>query len=485
MSDDVPGIENDPTPKSAALAEELRRVAGTRSPKALRDAHLPTLQRYLAYPDDPDRKLDALRNELEASVGAIADPQFRAAAKELFGFGEHRWTPLRARGERASASFGCSFDAYRRARRSTGTSLLDETVEQLADAIRQRDRTLEGVGRPATEPGPTNGHPMPAVAVPVDRHRRVAILSGVLALVAIVALLSVALTHRPDPPTNDAATGPVTSPTPTAKVRTTTAKCRYPIGTTDDPSLSAFRKAFATQIVQLTPPGDIRPCGAAPVSTWQALTIQPLSIDGKASGALVAIDPDHLLLMTEAEFTSYHQIGGKNGNQAQSVAGLPRRRRTTKSGRAWLIVTDHGALVSEGIDQPGFYVGGPAWTRWEASGEDSGEMGIPTSNPLNNAVGYYQDYAKGRLTLSYSGTLGFRPVPDPAAGLPSKYRGQILRHDDGTTWYVDLSGARHWIPDGETWVCMHDRGARELGGVPGYATATLPLGPPASCKMPR
>ena len=200
VSDDVPGIENDPTPKSAALAEELRRVAGTRSPKALRDAHLPTLQRYLAYPDDPDRKLDALRNELEASVGAIADPQFRAAAKELFGFGEHRWTPLRARGERASASFGCSFDAYRRARRSTGTSLLDETVEQLADAIRQRDRTLESVGRPATEPGPTNGHPMPAVAVPVDRHRRVAILSGVLALVAIVALLSVALTHRPDPP---------------------------------------------------------------------------------------------------------------------------------------------------------------------------------------------------------------------------------------------------------------------------------------------
>ena len=308
--------------------------------------------------------------------------------------------------------------------------------------------------------------------------------AGSLAAVVIVAIAIVVLMGQPGRSTGSATETP-TSGRPRVAVTAQAERCRYPIGSTDDPALAAYRKAFVTQIVQQTPPGDIRPCGAAPVSTWGVLTIQPLSIDGKASGELVAIDPDHLLLMTQAEFSSYHQIGGKNGNQAQSVAGLPRRRRTTTSGRGWLIVTDHGAMVSEGVDQPGFYVGGPVWTRWEATGEDTGELGMPASNPLNNAVGYYQDFTKGRLTLSYSGTLAFNPVAGPAASLPAHYQGQILRHDDGTTWYVDESGARHWIPDGETWACVHDKGSKELGGVPGYAIATLPLGPPATCTPDR
>ena len=108
--------------------------------------------------------------------------------------------------------------------------------------------------------------------------------------------------------------------------------------------------------------------------------------------------------------------------------------------------------------------------------------GMPASNPLNNAVGYYQDFSKGRLTLSYSGTLDFHEVEDPAATLPKGFRGQVLRHDDDTTWYVDDLDVRHWIPDGATSSCIHDRGSREIGHVPGYAVTTLVLGAPASCS---
>lgn len=479
MSDDTSVDGDQPTAAHSDLFEDLRRVAGTRSPKALRDAHLPTLQGLLDHPDDADRKLDELRSVLESGIAAIADPQFRSAAEELFGFGAQRWTPMRTRGERASASFSCSFDAYRRARRSTGTSLLDETIEQLADAIRRLAPAGAATGaasvglrsEPTSPPHPTSPNP---------RRRRLALAAGVLAVVVVAAVAAVVLVSRADRSTGSA-TAPSTTDETNVVDTTPTARCRYPIGTTDDAELAAYRTAFTTQIAQLTPPGDVRPCGGAPVSTWGTLTIQPLSIDGKASGELVAIDPDHVLLMTQAEFSSYHQIGGKNGNQAQSLAGLPRRRRTTKSGRGWLIITDHGAMVSQGVDQPGFYVGGPVWTRWEATGEDTGEYGMPASNPLNNAVGYYQDFEKGRLTLSYSGTLAFSPVSNPAASLPAHPKGQILRHDDGTTWYIDEAGHRHWIPDGETWACLHDKGSKELGGVPGYAIATLPLGAPATC----
>jgi hypothetical protein len=484
MSDD-PSVDGDQSPtRSSDLFEDLRRVAGSRTPKALRDAHLPALQEWLDHPDDSNRKLDELRAVVESGIAAISDPQFRSAAEELFGFGAQRWTPLRTRGERASASFSCSFDAYRRARRSTGTSLLDETIEQLADAIRQHGPAgSPEVGSPSATPRsePTS-HPSPAG--PDPRRRHLAVAAGALAAVVVVAIAAVVLVNRADRSTGSA-TAPSTTDATNGVVPTPTARCRYPIGSTDDEALAAYRTVFTTQVAQLTPPGDVRPCGAAPVSTWGALTIQPLSVDGKASGELVAIDPDHVLLMTQAEFSSYHQIGGKNGNQAQALAGLPRRRRTTKSGRGWLIITDHGAMVSQGVDQPGFYVGGPVWTRWEATGEDTGELGMPASNPLNNAVGYYQDFERGRLTLTYSGTLSFSPVSDPAASLPAHFRGQILRHDDGTTWYVDQAGARHWIPDGETWACLHDKGSKELGGVPGYATATLPLGAPATCTPKR
>jgi hypothetical protein len=473
------------------LVDDLRRVAGMRSPKALRDAHLPALTTYLDEPDDPDRRLDGVRRVITHGLEDIDDPQFRAAAEALFAFGDNRWTPLRQRGERASAPFNCSFDAYRRARRSTGVSLLDETVHQLARAVEARSPSGPG----AAAGGPTRtthddpeapngaaGHTRPPLG-----GRRAGLFAALVVLVVVIVVAAVAVVTRHDsnagdaaPDTVDAAASGTTTPG-SATTASATNRC-HPIGDTSDPALAAYRVPFDTQVDQLTPPGEAEPCGGSPVRRWDQLVIQPLVTDGAAAGVLVATDPDHVLLMTQAEFDSYHQIGGKDGTRAQAVAGLPRRRATSASGQVWLIITDHGALASAGVDQPGYYLGDVVWTRWHANGEDAGAWGMPASNPLNNAVGYYQDFSKGRLTLSYSGTLDFHEVEDPAATLPKGFRGQVLRHDDGTTWYVDDHDVRHWIPDGATWSCIHDRGSREIGHVPGYAVTTLVLGAPASCS---
>lgn len=497
MSEDARGgAPNDPppTPKSsdpddpiAPLTEELRRVAGMRTPKALRDAHLPVLSELLAEPDDADRRLEGLRRLLTDGVDHIGDPQFRAAANALFGFGEHRWTPLNHRGERAAASFNCSFDAYRRARRSTGVSLLDETVLQLARAVRSHVHPTGADPHPVTDASVVDQHPDHVADPATPPRRRKVLLAGVVGAVLVIALIAVvAVVNRRAPGTDDVAAGTTIVPTSapstasTSPVATVSADC-HEIGATSDPDLDAYGVPFRTQISQLIPPGEPEPCGGSPVTRWDDLVIQPLLTEGVADGALVATDPNHVLLMTQAEFTSYRQIGGKDGTQAQEIAGLPRRRAMSGSGKVWLIVTDHGAMASSGVDQPGYYLGGPVWTGWQANGQDSGEWGVPASNPLNNAVGYYQDFSKGRLTLSYTGTLEFHPVADPAATLPEGFPGQILRHDDGTTWFVDDRSVRHWIPDGETWFCINDAGAREIGDIPGYAITTLELGAPATC----
>lgn len=471
------------------LVDDLRRVAGMRSPKALRDAHLPALASRLEVPDDPDRRLDGYRRVITDGLEAIDDPQFRAAAEALFAFGDIRWTPLRQRGERASASFNCSFDAYRRARRSTGVSLLDETVRQLAGALDAKAGiTPLGVDRGPSEPTDDAASPLasddPSHVLSPDQGRRRVVLTGAFVLLLVVVGGVVALATQVDSGTGEVAAALTTAPGTTTRNGTTAVAVAtgcHPIGKSTDPALAAYEVPFETRMDQLTPPGESEPCGGAPVMRWDQLVIQPLVAGGDADGALVAIDPDHLLLMSQAEYVSYHQIGGKDGTQAQALAGLPRRRATSASGKVWLIKTDHGAMASAGVDQPGFYLGDVVWTTWQGNGQDTGDWGMPASNPLNNAVGYYQDFSKGRLTLSYSGALDFHEVDDPAATLPKGFRGQILRHDDGTTWYVDDHDVRHWIPDGDTWFCINDRGSREIGHVPGYAITTLALGAPATC----
>ncbi|HET8931361.1 MAG TPA: hypothetical protein VFN21_11940 [Acidimicrobiales bacterium] len=469
------------------LVDDLRRVAGMRSPKALRDAHLPVLATYLDVPDDPDRRLAGYRRGITGGLESIDDPQFRAAAEALFAFGDNRWTPLRQRGERASASFNCSFDAYRRARRSTGVSLLDETVRQLAGALDTNARTAAvDVGGGPSDPAADDAPPSAAASDirSPDRGRRLFMVAGALVLLLIVVAGVVVITTR-----EDSGNGVVAAASTIAVASTTShvttagggATGCHPVGQSTDPALAAYEVPFETQVSQLTPPGEAEPCGGSPVMRWDQLVIQPLVNGGAPDGALVAIDPDHVLLMSQAEYSSYHQVGGKDGTQAQALAGLPRRRAMSASGKVSLIITDHGAMASAGVDQPGFYLGDVVWSTWHGNGEDTGDWGTPASNPLNNAVGYYQDFSKGRLTLSYTGALAFHEVDDPAATLPAEYRGQILRHDDGTTWYVDDHDVRHWIPDGDTWFCINDRGSREIGHVPGYAISTLELGAPATC----
>ena len=258
--------------------------------------------------------------------------------------------------------------------------------------------------------------------------------------------------------------------------------CKVAVGATSDAALRSYTAAFATQIVQEAPPTGSTPCGAGEMSRWGQLVIQPVVANGQPYGELVATDPGHVLKLTAAEYGSYHQVGGRNGNRAQSLAGLPRRLSTTKSGKGLELVTDFGAIVSQGPDQTGFFVIGIGWKYWQSHGAETGPLGMPASNIWYDHAGdLWQDYEHGRLHFSTAGQFTFTPVQDPASKLPAKYRNRLVTHTDGTAWYVDPKGVRHWIPDATTWGCLTARHLKEIDNVAGYATYSLPLGPPATC----
>jgi hypothetical protein len=61
-------------------------------------------------------------------------------------------------------------------------------------------------------------------------------------------------------------------------------------------------------------------------------------------------------------------------------------------------------------------------------------------------------------------------------------RGRSVRSSDGSSWYVDLRGGRHWMPDGGTYQCIVAQGKTDYGNVvPAEWVNALPQYENAQC----
>jgi hypothetical protein len=240
--------------------------------------------------------------------------------------------------------------------------------------------------------------------------------------------------------------------------------------------------AFATPFQRaLEDAGGTFGCPTGPLSTWQDLVVQRLAQENGLEGAIVARTPDEPFVMTNAEYGGYVQIDGKKGLQAQAVAGYPVTiQRTPTFDR--IDFSKGVVLIGEDPYSPMYWMPVTMVDEWEHRGGDKGPLGLPTSNPLatSGAFGLRTDFTNGYMILSPTEPIRYVEVSDPAAGLPKDRANKILRHDDGTTWFVDEHDVRHWIPTGDVWRCKGGDAA-QIGGVPGYAIATLKKGPPATC----
>ncbi len=298
------------------------------------------------------------------------------------------------------------------------------------------------------------------------RRRRWLLLGGaVIAVIAVVA--AVLWTGSGTDPVLGGATEP----------------CIFAAGARDAGSqetLAAYSAPFEA-VYEAAGGADEVGCPSGPMRRWQQLVVQELVFPDRPGGTIVAADPQSAIHMGWTAWTGYKQIGGKSGDNAQSLAGLPVALRS--EGLAQIVELDTGGLlVGERPDAPFFWVHQAAVAVWEEDGGMDGPLGLPAAYPQPRGSTFAQDFAGGSIVLTADAEVVPEIVDDAERLLAElgDIEGTILRHSDATTWYVQ-DGSRLWIKDGGIWECLGGWDNLSHNDVPGYVIFALPYGGWAEC----
>lgn len=458
-----------------AVAAELRIVVTeARTLTALMALRLPELDRLLARSEVTRANLP---QQLAEAIDNLPDPVYKAAAADLFPlpYAETGWLKLAARGRAAGSRFDISYDGFRRATEGR-RSRMDDVIRQVAGALVDAQRLNPGVREPGQSALTIGGGEAPeptsaaSQAIP-GRSRRLFGL-GVIGVIVILVLVAVGLTasrdhtHEGQPAAGFLPNG-----------------CTEAVGKlgpdlTKEPDAAQLSARLVRSYRQAAA-GENVGCPTGVAYRWQAIAVQELSKNGRGNGALIASPNGVDLYLNTAAWGSYHQIGGKTGDSAQTTAGLPVRAVPYSDGHVEIEFSAGVVMVAERIDAPYFWIPSTFVILWRGN---QSTLGLPTSNPLPTLR---QDFQHGYVTVDSTE----RDIPtitlltNPQSELPAleAIRGHILREADATTWYVSPDGKREWIPDGQTWTCLGGDDVRVAADLPGYAIATLPFGGEAAC----
>lgn len=381
-----------------------------------------------------DQRMDALGGRaalpdvLAEAIDNIGDVTMRTAARHLFPlpYGPTPWETGKARGTRAAGEFGVSYDAFRK--RGEGRPV--SRLELVIDAVAMQFEAL-------TAPSPADRSSRPS-------HTRSWALVGVGTLVVVVTIGVLLLTRHTHSNSGALAAGATPAKT----------HCESHIGDLDAVvGAEPAAKSFAHQLMRtFGQEGGARlGCAAGPAYRWKELIVQDLVRAHAPDGSLVISPNGVKMWMNQAQYVSYHQIGGRSGDVAQIVGGLPERIVTTADGHVEIRLSAGTVLVAEQRDAPYFWIAGAYVSWWR----HHPELGIPVQNPMPSLR---QEFQHGYAQIRPGATEPeFHPVADPAALLPPHLGGHILRQPDGTAWLVVKQRGRlvrQWIPDGETWNCI-------------------------------
>ena len=475
------------------LADELRTVAGLRSRNAIRDRVFPRLSALLPEDcrNDPERRYAALQQLIETGLADMPDGDHRQAATALLAYGTGRWRPLTKRGAEAAAAFGLGWDAYRRRRESTGSSLVVETLTELAgvligEAEPARSPTLLAAPTDTTNAAVAPVHlirtpselatttPHAPAATASKPHRR-SVLVGMTVAAAIVAIAASAFVHW---------SGRTTEPVNCGNL--TNAPGDHADGAANE--LSRWSDAFASVARKLPGGGDS--C-AGMMSQRDGVVYQEVSagIGSGVSAILVATDGSgDVIVLDHLEFYRYRAEAWDPETPAPGI-GVPVRRADRKNGPRVAEFTN-GILVKEDAEVPAVAVVGALWTRWLDEGGFDGELGTPVSNVYDVAdLGRVQEFVDGNLVVGYrTGTIDVVHPPPADLALPDGYIGSLLvaRGEPGgekAAWFVDDDGVRHWIPTSNDFGCARlFHNAEQLSDVPQAAISRLPVEEAFRCR---
>lgn len=481
--DDDPQASSTPAPAGSRVdrvADELRAVAGLRSRNAIRDRSFPTLVELLPPDarDDPEARYAALQQLIEAGLEAMPDGDHRRAATSLLSYGSGRWRPLTKRGSEAAAAFGLGWDAYRRRRDSTGSSLVMETLTELAGVIVAADV-------PEAAPPPPGEVPVASVhlttvpvahvvaTLPPPTRRSARLVGGAVAVVVVVAAAAFALWG---PRSHEPAADPVNCGNLTYQ----------PGDHVEGANEQIVRLAdeFATMGADLPDGGGA--C-AGVMSQRDGVVYQEVSpgIAGGVSAIVAAEDGSgEVVVLDHLEFVRFRSEAWDSTAPGGGI-GIPVARSDRSDGPRVVDFTN-GVIVQERADLPAVAVSGERWVRWLDAGGFDGRLGAPVSDvydlPGANRV---QEFSGGRIEVGYrTGDIVVADHAPEDLALPADHVGALLvSRGIGTSWYVDRAGARHWVPTSNDFGCVKEyHNAAELNDVPHAAIARLPAGEPFRCR---
>lgn len=476
-----------PATRLDRTADELRTVAGLRSRNAIRDRSFPTLVELLPPEsrDDPEARYAALQQLIEAGLAAMPEGDHRRAATSLLSYGTGRWRPLTKRGSEAAASFGLGWDAYRRRRDSTGSSLVMETLTELAGVI-VAAVDLDAAPIPPTEVPSTPVAPVAPVApvhldpelvdqvepTPPPPARRSALLVGGAVIIVVVVAAAVFALWGSDEPSAD----PVNCGNLTYR----------PGDHVEGANEQILRRAdeFATAGADLPEGGGA--C-AGVMSQRDGVVYQEVSSGiGGGVSAIVADEDDsgEVVVLDHLEFVRFRAEAWDAITPGGGI-GMPVGRSDRDDGLRVVEFTN-GVIVQERADLPAVAVSGERWVRWLDEGGFDGRLGTPVSDvydlPEANRV---QEFSGGRIEVGYrTGDIVVTDHSPEDLALPPDHGGALLvSRGIGTSWFVDQEGARHWVPTSNDFGCVKEyHNAAELNDVPHVAIARLPAGEPFRCR---
>ena len=140
------------------------------------------------------------------------------------------------------------------------------------------------------------------------------------------------------------------------------------------------------------------PCPATVMHRWSEGVIQELGprFAGEYGGAILATDPDNVVLLTGAIWSSYAQVIGLS----PGLVGFPTGPVDESAGDSSILpLSAGGALVARTSTEQYHWIPGVALTTWLQSGGVGGCLGAPVSNPYAIPIGFRQDYENGALIL--------------------------------------------------------------------------------------
>jgi protein kinase-like protein len=260
----------------------------------------------------------------------------------------------------------------------------------------------------------------------------------------------------------------------------------------DAPGASATLAAAATELA-----ADA--CAAGPAGSYVDAEVVYLSdAEGQPDGVVLVTPSGGEIRLTEVMWDSYNAIVLRNPTPENTVqrAGYPESVEQRTNPDAVVVTLERGGLlIGPRADTQLFFIPPSALGAWNDAGGLTGGLGFPAANPYALDTGELRfDYEGGYMSAppeDLAAVLQGKIVDDvtmvdpeaaaePLAGLDLE-SGAIVRQYNGTAWWVDEDGVRHWIPDADTFRCLGGAAAQQGDDLPGWAVATLPLGEAVSC----